>query len=58
MLLGCSCEEDRKPMNTVTAYELTKRLLDLLGVKDGEAIDLSKLRDGSVLLRRAEAGQT
>jgi hypothetical protein len=53
MLLSGSSEEARKSMNAVTVSELAKRILDLLGVKDGEAIDLSKLRDGSVLLRRA-----
>jgi hypothetical protein len=40
-------------MTSVTASQLAKRMLDLLGVKEGEAVDLSKLRDGSVLLRRA-----
>lgn len=42
-------------MKSVTASELTKRVLDLLGgVKEGETIDLSKLRDGSVLVSKVE----
>jgi hypothetical protein len=45
-------------MNTVTASQLAKRVLDLLEVRPGEALDLSKLCDGSVLLRKVEAGQS
>jgi hypothetical protein len=46
-------------MKSVTVSELTKHVLDLLGgLKEGEAVDVSLLRDGSVLLRRADASQT
>jgi len=45
-------------MSTVTTAQLTKRILDLLGgVKEGEAIDLSKLRSGAVLVSKAEQTQ-
>jgi len=43
-------------MDSVTPLELTRKILEALGVRRGEAIDVSKLRDGSVLLRKAEAG--
>jgi antitoxin (DNA-binding transcriptional repressor) of toxin-antitoxin stability system len=46
-------------MTSVSVLELARKVLDLLGgVKEGEAIELSKLRDGSVLLRRAGATST
>lgn len=41
-------------MNSVSLLELAKRVVELLGVKEGEAVDLAKLADGSVLLRRVE----
>jgi len=42
-------------MRTVTAAELAKRMLDLLGAGEGETLALSKLRNGAVLLEKAEA---
>lgn len=44
----------------VTAAELAKRIVDLLGLKSGEPFEIAKTRDGQVLIRRAEgsAGQT
>ncbi len=42
-------------MTSVTAPELAKRMLDLLGAREGTALDLSVLRDGSVLLKKVEA---
>ncbi len=44
-------------MNTVTASELAKRMLGIIKAKPGEAVDLSILKDGSVLLRKAEQTQ-
>jgi hypothetical protein len=43
-------------MNAVTSIQLAlaKRILQLLAVTEGESIDLVKLRDGSLLLRRVE----
>jgi len=41
-------------MNPVSPVELAKRVVELLGVKPGEAVDLLKLRDGSLMLRRAD----
>jgi flagellar motor switch/type III secretory pathway protein FliN len=41
-------------MNSVSAVDLGKRIIELLGVKEGDVLELSKLRDGSVRLRRAE----
>ena len=41
-------------MNCVSTLELGKRLVELLGLKEGEAVDLAKLANGSVLLRRVE----
>jgi len=40
----------------VTPSELGRYVIELLGLrlKEGSAIDVSKLRDGSVLLRKAE----
>lgn len=45
-------------MTSVSVLELARKVMDLLGVREGDAIDLSKLRDGSVLIRRADASQT
>jgi hypothetical protein len=42
-------------MTSITLLELSRKIVEALGVNEGEAIDLSKLRDGSVLLRKAEA---
>lgn len=42
-------------MTSVSVLELARKVVDLLGVNEGESIDLAKLRDGSVLLRKAEA---
>jgi hypothetical protein len=43
-------------MTSVSAGELGKRIFELLGgVKEGESVDLSKLRDGSVLLTKVES---
>jgi hypothetical protein len=42
-------------MNSVSPVELAKRVLELLQVKPGQSIDLAKLRDGSVLLKRCES---
>jgi hypothetical protein len=39
---------------SVSPLSLGKRIIEALGVRDGEAIDLAKLRDGSLLLRRVE----
>jgi len=45
-------------LNSVSPVELARKVLDLLGdVKEGEPIDISLLRDGSVLLKRAEQTQ-
>ena len=45
-------------MTSVSVLELARKVLDLLGgVKEGEAVDISLLRDGSVLLKRAEQTQ-
>ncbi|HXZ98704.1 MAG TPA: hypothetical protein VED24_04985 [Candidatus Acidoferrum sp.] len=44
-------------MNSVSPLSLGKKIIDALGIKDGEALDLSKLRDGSVrvvLVRKTE----
>jgi hypothetical protein len=45
-------------MNAVTSIQLAiaKRILELLAVNAGESIDLAKLRDGSILIRKAEGG--
>ena len=42
-------------MNTVDVTQLGKRIAELLGINEGEAIDLSKLKDGSVRLKRVES---
>jgi hypothetical protein len=42
-------------MNSVDVTQLGKRIAELLGINEGEAIDLSKLRDGSIMIRKAEA---
>ena len=42
-------------MNSVTPLELARRIVQALGLREGEAVDLSILRDNSVLLRKAEA---
>lgn len=39
-------------MTSLTAIQLTKRLLELVGAKEGSTLDISKLKDGSVLIRR------
>ena len=45
--------------SSVTCLQLAKRMLDLLGgVKEGEVLELSMLRDNSVLLRRADVTST
>jgi hypothetical protein len=45
-------------MTSVSVLELARKVLDLLGgIKEGESVDVSLLRDGSVLLRRADASQ-
>lgn len=41
-------------MNFVSAIGLGKRIIELLDVKEGNVLELSQLRDESVLLRRAE----
>jgi hypothetical protein len=41
-------------MNSVSAVGLGKRIIELLDAKEGDVLELSQLRDGSVLLRRAE----
>ena len=53
--LGSVPGEGIRPMNSVTALELAAKIVQLLGINAGESIDLAKLRDGSVLLRKAEA---
>jgi len=42
-------------MNSVTAIELTAKIVRYLGIGEGQSFDLLKLKDGSVLLRRAES---
>jgi hypothetical protein len=42
-------------MNSVTLLELAKKIIHVLAVREGEALDLAQLRDGSVLLRKAES---
>jgi len=40
----------------VTSIQLAKRILELLGgVKEGESVDLAKLRDGSVLISKCDS---
>jgi len=41
-------------MNSVSAAGLGKRIIELSDVKEGDVLELSQLRDGSVRLRRAE----
>jgi len=43
--------------SSVSPLSLGKKIIEALGIRDGEAIDLSVLRDGSVLLRKAEQTQ-
>jgi hypothetical protein len=38
----------------VSTGEVGKRVIELLGLKPGTAFEISKLRDGSILLRKAE----
>jgi hypothetical protein len=39
----------------VTSIQLAKRILELLGdVTEGQSIDLAKLRNGAVLISKAE----
>ena len=40
-------------MNAVSPVELANRVLELLGIEPGQTLDLAKLRDGSILLRKA-----
>jgi len=39
----------------VSPVGLARKVLDLLGVTEGESIDLSKLADGSVRLKKVES---
>ena len=43
-------------MNAAKSIQLAfaKRILELLSVTEGESIDLVRLRDGSLLLRKVE----
>jgi hypothetical protein len=41
---------------SVSPVELSRRLLNLLDIKPGDSIDLAKLRNGSLLISKAEAG--
>ena len=45
-------------MKVVTASEFMQLVLEIVGAKEGEPIDLSKLRDGSALVRKAEGTST
>jgi hypothetical protein len=45
-------------MNSVSPLSLGKKIIELLGAREGEALDLAKLRDGSVLLKKVEATST
>jgi hypothetical protein len=45
-------------MTSVSPLALGKKIIKALGIRDGEAFDLSKLADGSVLLRKAETPGT
>lgn len=38
-------------MTSVSLLELARKVVDLLDLKEGAAVDISRLRDGSVLLR-------
>jgi hypothetical protein len=44
-------------VDTVSATELAKRIIELLGLKHGDMFDIAITRDGHVLLGRAEANQ-
>lgn len=42
-------------MNTVTLTQLGRKISELLGgINDGEAIEVSKLRNGAILISRAD----
>lgn len=40
--------------NSVTAAELGKRIIRLLGLKTGEPFEIAKTRDGQVLVKKSE----
>jgi hypothetical protein len=42
-------------MNSVSPLSLGKKIIEALGLTNGDTFDLSKLRDGSILLRKATA---
>jgi len=42
-------------VKALTSVQLAKHIVELLKLQEGESIDLSKLRDGSVLLRKVES---
>ena len=42
-------------MTSVSAGELTAKIIRYLGIGEGQRFDLLKLKDGSVLLRKAES---
>jgi hypothetical protein len=41
-------------MNSVSAVDLGKRIIELLDAKEGDMLELSQLRDGSIRLQRVE----
>jgi hypothetical protein len=41
-------------VRTVTAAEVTKRLVELLGLKSGDSFELAKLKNGSVMVSKTD----
>lgn len=44
-------------MNAVSPLDLARKLVDYLGVQPGETIELSRLRNGAVLLSKPSQGE-
>lgn len=44
-------------MKAVSARSLGERVIEFLAIGEGEAVDLLKRADGSVLLKKVETGQ-
>jgi hypothetical protein len=42
----------------VSPLALTRKIIEALDLRDGEMIDLSRLRDGSVLVRKVDGACT
>jgi hypothetical protein len=43
-------------MTPISPLDLGQKIIKALAVNAGESIDVAKLRDGSILIRKAEAG--